>query len=110
MDQLIAVTARALAAGDPLGALNRVALRNDKPALVLHGTARLPRADDHEIGWDTMAHEFGGLPSGLTMSSRSILSKQFSRINARSSYSAAVLLLSRTVAVDARPGTEAPAF
>ena len=39
MDSLIAATARALAAGDPLGALQRVALRDDPPALALRGIA-----------------------------------------------------------------------
>jgi tetratricopeptide (TPR) repeat protein len=39
MDALIAAAARALAAGDPLGALNGVALRNDAPALALRGIA-----------------------------------------------------------------------
>jgi DNA-binding transcriptional ArsR family regulator len=39
MDALIAAAARALAAGDPLGALNRVALRDDAPALALRGIA-----------------------------------------------------------------------
>ena len=39
MDSLIASAARALAAGDPLGALNSVALRNDPPALALRGIA-----------------------------------------------------------------------
>ena len=39
MDSLIAAAARALAAGDPLGALNRVALRDDAPALALRGIA-----------------------------------------------------------------------
>lgn len=39
MDSLITAAARALAAGDPLGALNRVALRNDAPALALRGIA-----------------------------------------------------------------------
>jgi DNA-binding transcriptional ArsR family regulator len=39
MDSLITAAARALAAGDPLGALNRVALRNDPPALALRGLA-----------------------------------------------------------------------
>ena len=33
MDSLITAAARALAAGDPLGALKRVALRDDPPAL-----------------------------------------------------------------------------
>jgi len=33
MDSLITAAARALAAGDPPGALNRVALRDDAPAL-----------------------------------------------------------------------------
>jgi len=39
MDSLITAAARALAAGDPLGALNRVALRNDAAALALRGIA-----------------------------------------------------------------------
>jgi hypothetical protein len=39
MDSLITAAARALARGDPLGALNRVALREDAPALALRGIA-----------------------------------------------------------------------
>ena len=39
MDSLIAAAARALTAGDPLGALKRVALRDDPPALALRGIA-----------------------------------------------------------------------
>jgi DNA-binding transcriptional ArsR family regulator len=39
MDSLITAAARALAAGDPLGALQRVALRDDAPALALRGIA-----------------------------------------------------------------------
>jgi len=37
MDSLNTAAARALAARDPLGALNRVALRDDVPALALRG-------------------------------------------------------------------------
>jgi hypothetical protein len=39
MEPLITVAARALEAGDPLGALNRMALRDDTPALALRGIA-----------------------------------------------------------------------
>jgi hypothetical protein len=39
MDALIAASARALAAGDALGALKRMALRDDPPALALRGIA-----------------------------------------------------------------------
>ena len=39
MDSLITAAARALAAGDPLGALKRVALRDDAPALALRAIA-----------------------------------------------------------------------
>ncbi|HKX03382.1 MAG TPA: helix-turn-helix domain-containing protein, partial [Methylomirabilota bacterium] len=39
MDSLVASAARALAAGDPLGALKHVALRDDPPALALRGIA-----------------------------------------------------------------------
>jgi hypothetical protein len=39
MDSLIAAAGRALAAGDALGALKHVALRNDPPALALRGIA-----------------------------------------------------------------------
>jgi DNA-binding transcriptional ArsR family regulator len=45
MDAVIAATARALAAGDPLAALNRVALRNDAPALALRGIAAAQLGD-----------------------------------------------------------------
>ncbi len=39
MDSLITAAARALAVGDPLGALKRIALREDAPALALRGIA-----------------------------------------------------------------------
>ncbi|MDQ0393661.1 helix-turn-helix domain-containing protein [Labrys monachus] len=45
MDSLITTAARALAAGDPLGALNRVALREDAPALALRGIAMAQLGD-----------------------------------------------------------------
>src|SRR5262245_39632709 len=45
MDVLIAAAARALAAGDPLGALQRVALREDAPALALRGIAMAQLGD-----------------------------------------------------------------
>src|SRR5687767_4656404 len=45
MDSLITAAGRALAAGDPLGALNRVALRNDAPALALRGIAMAQLGD-----------------------------------------------------------------
>jgi len=45
MDSLITATARALAVGDPLGALKRVALRGDAPALALRGIAMAQLGD-----------------------------------------------------------------
>src|SRR6059058_6197088 len=45
MDSMITAAARALASGDPLGALNRVALRNDAPALALRGIAMAQLGD-----------------------------------------------------------------
>ncbi len=45
MDSLITAAAHALAAGDPLGALNRVALREDGPALALRGIAMAQLGD-----------------------------------------------------------------
>src|SRR5438128_7836604 len=45
MDSLITAAARALAAGDPLGALSRVALRDDAPALALRGIAMAQLGD-----------------------------------------------------------------
>ncbi|HMK81925.1 MAG TPA: helix-turn-helix domain-containing protein, partial [Xanthobacteraceae bacterium] len=45
MDSLITAAARALAVGDPLGALNRVALRDDPPALALRGIAMAQLGD-----------------------------------------------------------------
>src|SRR5580658_9266412 len=66
MDSLITAAARALAAGDPLGALNRVALRADAPALALRGIAMaqlgdfvraktLLRTAARALGWPTKA-------------------------------------------------------
>lgn len=45
MDALITAAARALACGDPLGALNRVALRGDAYALALRGIAMAQLGD-----------------------------------------------------------------
>jgi hypothetical protein len=46
MDSIITAAARALAAGDPLGALKRVALRDDAPGLALRGIA-MAQLGDH---------------------------------------------------------------
>ncbi len=45
MDSLITAAARSLAAGDPLSALKRVALRDDPPALALRGIAMAQLGD-----------------------------------------------------------------
>jgi len=45
MDSMITAAAHALAAGDPLGALKRVALRDDAPALALRGIAMAQLGD-----------------------------------------------------------------
>src|SRR6188508_2088563 len=45
MDSLITAAGRALAGGDPLGALKRVALRHDAPALALRGIAMAQLGD-----------------------------------------------------------------
>ena len=45
MDSMITAAARALMAGDPLGALKRVALRDDAPALALRGIAMAQLGD-----------------------------------------------------------------
>ena len=45
LDSLITAAARALAAGDPLGALKLVALRDDAPALALRGIAMAQLGD-----------------------------------------------------------------
>ena len=45
MDSLITAAAHALAAGDPLGALDRIALRDDAPALALRGIAMAQLGD-----------------------------------------------------------------
>ncbi|MGH6904100.1 MAG: hypothetical protein ACREIR_15310 [Geminicoccaceae bacterium] len=53
MDSLITAAARALGAGDPLGALNRVALRDDAPALgdVRNGHERSCRLTPGDFGF-----------------------------------------------------------
>src|SRR4029077_7079590 len=45
MDSLVTAAARALKAGDPLGALKRIALRDDAPALALRGIAMAQLGD-----------------------------------------------------------------
>jgi hypothetical protein len=45
LDSLITAAARALAEGDPIGALKRVALRDDAPALALRGIAMAQLGD-----------------------------------------------------------------
>src|SRR5689334_22500409 len=45
MDSLITAAGLGLAAGDPLGALKRIALRNDAPALALRGIAMAQLGD-----------------------------------------------------------------
>jgi hypothetical protein len=63
MDSLITAAARALAAGDPLGALKRVALRNDPPGPGLRGTARAQLGNAH---WPISSHvPAPGLPPGF---------------------------------------------
>ena len=61
MDSLITVAARALAAGDILGALKRVALRNDPTALALRGIAmaQLGEFDRAKTLLKTAARRFG---------------------------------------------------
>ena len=61
MDSLIAACARALAAGDALGALKRVALRDDPPALALRGIA-MAQLGEHPRARELLrraAHAFG---------------------------------------------------
>lgn len=61
MDSLITAAAQALAAGDPLGALKRVALRDDPPALALRGIAmaRLGELDRAKALLRSAARGFG---------------------------------------------------
>lgn len=61
MDSLITAAGRALAAGDPLGALKRVALRDDPPALALRGIAmaRLGDLDRAKTLLKSAARAFG---------------------------------------------------
>jgi len=62
MDSLITAAARALAAGDPFGALNRIALREDAPALALRGIAmaQLGDLDRAKLLLKRAARVFGG--------------------------------------------------
>src|SRR5476649_438185 len=61
MDSLIAAAARALSTGDALGALKRVALRDDPPALALRGIA-MAQLGEHARGRELLqraARAFG---------------------------------------------------
>jgi hypothetical protein len=61
MDSIITAAARALAMGDPLGTLKRVALRDDPPALALRGIAmaRLGDLDRAKALLKSAARAFG---------------------------------------------------
>ncbi|MEJ5989278.1 helix-turn-helix domain-containing protein [Ramlibacter sp. PS3R-8] len=62
MDSLIAASARALAAGDALGALKRVALRGDPPALALRGIA-MAQLGEHPVARDLLRRAARGFGS-----------------------------------------------
>src|SRR3954464_9603867 len=59
MDSLIAASARALAAGDALGALKRIALREDPPALALRGIA-MAQLGEHSRARELLRHAARG--------------------------------------------------
>src|SRR5688500_20303862 len=62
MDSLIAAAARALAAGDVLGAPNHVALRDDPPALALRGIA-MAQLGEHARARELLRRAVRGLGS-----------------------------------------------
>jgi hypothetical protein len=108
VDSLITAAAWALASGDPLGALNRIALREDAPALALRGIAMAQLGDfaRARVLLDRAAHAFGlhepvararcvvavaevalasrdlGWPARALESARSILEAHGDRVNA----------------------------
>jgi len=63
MDSLIGAAALALAAGDPLGALKRVALREDPPALALRGIA-MAQLGEHGRARELLRRAARGFGSG----------------------------------------------
>jgi tetratricopeptide (TPR) repeat protein len=107
-DAVIAAAARSLASGDPFGALNRVALRNDAPALALRGIAlaQLGELDRARALLQRAARSFGsreplararclvaqaeialvtrdlGWPAAALNSARAILEEHGDRVNA----------------------------
>src|SRR5437868_1121461 len=64
MDSLITAAARALVVGDALGALKRVSLRNDPPALAVRRLLLLGRLDEAASALASVGA--GPLPSRLT--------------------------------------------
>ncbi len=108
MDSLITTAARALATGNPLGALNFIALRDDPPALALRGIAmaQLGDLDRAKILLRRARHAFGAreglararcviakaeialvsrdlsLPAKLLDSTRTVLERHGDRANA----------------------------
>jgi len=59
MDSMVAAAARALAAGDALGALKRVSLRDDPPALALRGIA-MAQLGEHSRARELLRHAARG--------------------------------------------------
>ncbi|MBU7574357.1 MAG: helix-turn-helix domain-containing protein [Hydrogenophaga sp.] len=66
MDSLITAAARALAAGDALGALKRVALRDDPPALALRGIA-MAQLGEHSRARDLLRRAGRGFGAHETL-------------------------------------------
>src|ERR1700724_2890223 len=64
MDSLIAAAARALVVGDALGALKRVGLRDDPPALALRGIA-MAQLGEHPRARELLRRAARGLPPSL---------------------------------------------
>ncbi|HEX6832232.1 MAG TPA: helix-turn-helix domain-containing protein [Rudaea sp.] len=75
MDSLITAAARALAAGDPIGALKRVALREDAPALALRGIAMAQLGDFERARSLLRAAERAFLPAERVARARCVVAQ-----------------------------------
>ena len=64
MESLITAAPRALEAGDPLRALNRVALRDDAPALALRGIALVQHGREARVAATSALSPLDVLPLG----------------------------------------------
>ena len=105
MDSLITAAARALAAGDVLGALNRVALRDDAPALALRGIA-MARLGDFDKAKELLKRAARTFGAKEAVSRARCIVAEGAHVGRNSVLGAGLVLTGTVPVIDAATGAE----